>query len=102
MGLRMDLEDERGHAVERVLDPTNILHRLLPSHDDGSFQCLRFIDWYGDTVFNRLQMDVFLAELSHIAQKAQTKEQRELLSQIEDLARRCQRGPHLYLKFYGD
>ncbi len=103
MGLSVRLEDENGAPVaEEVYDPRNLLHRLLPSHDDASYQCLRFVDWYGDTVFNRLQMPVFLADLSTIRRFARGIEERELLARIGDLAEQCQRGVHLYLKFYGD
>jgi hypothetical protein len=32
------------------------LHRLLPHDDEASTsQTLRYIDWYGDTIFNHLQ-----------------------------------------------
>lgn len=55
MGLSIVLETESGEELERVDDPSNILHRLLPRSDNGSYLLLRFIDWYGDTVFNQLQ-----------------------------------------------
>lgn len=102
MGLTVVLETERGEPIEQVLDPGNLLHRLLPSHDDSSYQCVRFIDWYGDTVFNRLQMEQFLAEWKRLYNAAECKEERELLLAIEKLAHRCQTEAHLYLKFYGD
>ncbi len=102
MGLDVILEWEDGERIEDVGDPHNLLHRLLPPHDDDSYQCLRFIDWYGDTVFNRLQMTPFLAEWERLYSAAQSEEEKELLRSIETLARRCQSEPHLYLKFYGD
>lgn len=102
MGLTIILETENGEAIEQVGDPTNLLHLLLPTPDDASFTCLRFIDLYGDTVFNRLQMGTFLAEWKRIVNLARTSEEKELLNRIENLARRCQNEPHLYLKFYGD
>lgn len=102
MGIKVVLESEDGKPVEDVGDPTNILHRLLPSPEDKSFQYLRFIDWYGDTVFNRLQMESFLAEWKRLATAATTVEDKNLITHIENLAIRCQKEPHLYLKFYGD
>lgn len=102
MGLKVALETERGGPIEEVGDPTNLLHRLLPSYDDVSSQFLRFIDWYGDTVFNRLQMEGFIAEWKKLSSKAQTVAEKELLSRVESLARRCQNEPHLYVKIYGD
>ena len=85
-----------------VLDPTNILHRLLPSHDDESFQCLRFIDWYGDTVFNRLQIPSFLAEWKGLSLKQAPIKNSTLSRGVARLAYDCQAETHLYLKVIGD
>ncbi len=101
MGLTVVLETERGQRLDAIDDPTNILHRLLPSHDDETYQLLRFIDWYGDTVFNLLQIDTFLKEWSRLRSRAHAPEELELLLRIEKLARRC-KDELLYLKFYGD
>jgi len=102
MGLTITVETEEGERIEQIADPLNHLHRLLPSHDDQTYQCLRCIDWYGDTVFNRLQMETFLTELDRVRRAARSPAEIELLAQIEKLARRCKAEPHLYLKFYGD
>jgi hypothetical protein len=102
MGIDISLETETGEILEQVFDPKNILEQVLPSYDDMSFYCLRFIDPYGDTVFNQLQMVLLLAELRRIREKVQNQEESAFLDQIETLANRCKAGPHLYLKFYGD
>lgn len=65
MGLGICVEDEIGNMIgDEVGDPRNILHRLLPDHDDSSFICLRFIDWYGDTLFNTLQLPLVRSEFA--------------------------------------
>ncbi len=102
MGIDVALETETGEILEQVFDPKNMLARVLPSYDDRSFYCLRFIDPYGDTVFNQLQIESLLAELKRVRETVQNQEQRALLVQIESLANRCKVEPHLYLKFYGD
>jgi hypothetical protein len=102
MGLSVALQNEDGRTIQMVLDPKNHLHRLLPAADDASYPYLRFIDWYGDTVFNRLQMQGFLNEWTKLKQKVTTDEEREVIEGIEKLARDCQTEPHLYLKFIGD
>jgi hypothetical protein len=102
MGISVVLETERGVERERIDDPSNLLHVLLPSADDTSFTYLRFIDWYGDTVFNQLQIEPFLAEWERLQGRAQSPETAELYTRIKDLAKRSQSEPHLYLKFYGD
>ena len=95
------LTDEDGGEVKRFEDSDNALHRLLPSADDRSYHHLRFIDWYGDTVFNQLQMEPFLDEWGRL-EAAATADDKELLSQISELARQCQREQHMYLRFEGD
>jgi hypothetical protein len=102
MGFDIRLEDEHGQKVEEVGDPTNLLQRLLPSPKDETFSCLRFIDPYGDTVFNQIHIATFLAELERISVAATTDQERRLLESIRELAERCRSEPHLYVKFYGD
>lgn len=102
VGFDMRLENEKGDRIDEVGDPRNLLGRLLPSPKDESFACLRFVDPYGDTVFNRIQIETFIRELERIRIKATTKEEQALLDRLRALAERCQSEPHLYLKFYGD
>jgi hypothetical protein len=102
MGLGVELQDEQGETLDSTSDPKNLLGRLLPPHDDQACPFLASIDPYGDTVFNRLQMDRFLSEWVGVAAKVQTSEERALVSVIAALARRCRDEVHLYLKFIGD
>ena len=102
MPLSVALETERGEQLASVEDRANALHRLLPSGDDSSYHHLRFIDWYGDTVFNQLQMEPFLDEWARLKEVAETTEETALVEQVAALALRCEDEPHLYLKFYGD
>jgi hypothetical protein len=102
MGLGIALQDEMGSELAVVVDPKNHLGRLLPPPEDSAHPMLTSIDFYGDTVFNRMQMDRFLAEWADVSAKAFGPEERELVSAIEGLARRCQDEVHLYLKFIGD
>lgn len=102
MGLSIALEDEHGTRIDGVDDPTNSLHRLLPPAEDLSSRCLRYIDWYGDTVFNRCQIGDVLSELQLLLGKTRTHGERTLIDRIIGLAQKCRDEPHLYLKFYGD
>ena len=102
MGLGIGLQDEWGGQLGMVADPKNLLGRLLPPNDDPLHPMLASIDSYGDTIFNRMQMPRFLSEWSEISAKAQSPEERELVSKIESFARRVQDEAHLYLKFIGD
>jgi len=101
MGFCIILEDADGEPLEQVEDSQNILHRLLPS-EDASYQYLRFIDWYGDTIFNRLQIEPFLNEWDRLSKVARTLDEATLLARIRQLALQCSQEPHLYLRFCGD
>lgn len=101
MGIDIRLEDRKGKLLEEVPDVDNLLSRLLPSWEDPSFQCLRNIDPWGDTVFNHLQMDQVISELQRVRLQASTEEERAFTDSIESMARRCQEE-NLYLKFLGD
>jgi hypothetical protein len=96
------LETERRDLIDQVFDAFHVLGTLLPPREDTSFACLRYIDRCGDTVFNRLQITPFLVEWERVQAAASGEETRRLLERIEDLARRCQRAHHLYLRFVGD
>jgi hypothetical protein len=102
MGLSIALEDEEGMRIDSVEDPTNCLHRLLPSADDLGSRALRYVDWYGDTVFNRRQIEDVLDEFGLLLNKTKCNSEKELINRIISLAKMCRKGPHLYLKFYGD
>jgi len=102
MGLCIELTGEAGTVFEVVTDDGNVLHRLLPPHDDNSSPTLASVDWYGDTVFNAVQMKRFLAEWDHMAQRATSREEQALAATIRAFAERCRDEVHLYLKFIGD
>ena len=101
MGLCISLQDEAGESIETVIDENNLLGKLLPS-DDNVSPILASIDWYGDTVFNRVQMKYFLREWDKVIEHARTSDEQNLLLRIKGLAHRCLDGVHLYLKFIGD
>ena len=102
MGLGITLQDELGTELDTVVDPKNFLGKLLPEHDDPAHPMLTSIDFYGDTVFNRMQMERFLAEWADVRAKAHAPDEQALVSAVEGLARRCRDEVHLYLKFIGD
>lgn len=102
MGIDVYLETEDGTVIAELSDPQNIIKHLIPL-DDAHFPLLRYVDLYGDTVFNRLQMDQVLAELKQLKKNvSRSSEEVKYITAIEDMAHRCRSEPHLYLKFRGD
>lgn len=102
MGIEVVVEDERGAKIAAMEDPANILHRVLPRHDDAGFQHLNRVDWYGDTTFNRNQVPDVRQELKRLASAGRRVEELDLIRRLDALAERVEAEPHLYLKFYGD
>jgi hypothetical protein len=101
MGIDVELQDEMGKSVQRIGDPQSLLARALPDARDETFVCLRFIDPYGDTTFNRHQCALVADELRRVAHGA-SGEARAHLGKVERLARQAVEDVHLYLKFIGD
>ncbi len=102
MGLCIALQTESGEQIELVADEKNLLDRLLASVDAQAYPMLASIDRYGDTVFNRLQTDRFLAEWKTLFDKAGSPEEETLLNAIQNLAEKSKLQVHQYLVFIGD
>jgi hypothetical protein len=60
MGINCRLEDERGEQIAVLIEP---ISGLLSCVDLSKTVCLRFIDHYGNTIFNKYQMVELIAEL---------------------------------------
>lgn len=102
MGIDVHLETEDGKRLDSILDPKGIIARLIPI-DDERFPVLRYVDLYGNTVFNRAQSTEVLRELELLEKHLNpTTETSNCISQLKELARKCEAEPHLYLKFVGD
>ena len=101
MGFDINLESERGEILATVSDPQNLLHRLLERAITDE-PLLAEIDWYGDTVFNRVQMARFLSQWQIVVSKSKTPEELRIAEEVKALAMRCEESVHLYLKFVGD
>lgn len=103
MGLSVTLITSDGEVVEEpVHDVTNVLGQILPTPEDAGYYFLPYIDPYGDTIFNGLQMRPFLAEWTRIQHENPEAAGSPIVQAVERLARTCGSESHLYLKFVGD
>jgi len=103
MGLSVMLVTESGEVVGApVHDTANVLGRVLPRSPGGRFSQLPYVDPYGDTLFNRPQMEPLLAEWALLPREGLGPADAAVLDAVERLAARCRDGVHLYLKFVGD
>jgi hypothetical protein len=101
MGMRLSLQDENGTILTNLEDPFGLVGRLLPQDDVHRYCLIGFIDPYGDTVFNRMQMPQLISEPAFAdgADRGLSGEGHAL--KIPALAERCRDEVHTYLRFLG-
>lgn len=104
----MYLRNERGEAIRGLPDPTGGtfdaaggFERLLP-YEDRSFRLLCYVNPYGDTVFNTVQMADLLMDLERLAALDPKPIETRGLDRLRVIAERCRREPHAYVWFIGD
>ena len=102
MPLSCALETERGQVIEAVSNPGEAINQIIEVIADEAFQCWRFIDPYGETVFNTLQMPQFLKEVAVLKARVTDSDTRRVLGDIERLALRCRNENHKCIRFSGD
>ena len=103
MGINVVLQDENYNELSpMIFDPAQTFTHSLPDPDDESFSCIRFIDPYGDTIFNRYQAQVMINEWDRLKNTFVETNEEKQWEEIRQLIVRCSEEPHLYLKFIGD
>ena len=99
--LTVELRTEGGEVLEQIFDE-GAVGRLRPPLDEASSLCLRFIDPYGDTVFNPWQAAALKEELQAKVTGIDMADDRDRITLLIELAERCADGVHMYLWFVGD
>lgn len=102
MGIDARVESEDGETEAELGDRHELTERLLPPASDSGSPCLRFIDPYGDTTFNQLQLPALIAELEAAVSNATDPQVVAHGRKSLRLARQAASEVHTYLKFYGD
>lgn len=102
MGLTIYLQDSKGNVFETITDESNLLHNILPASADSRFLTISRIDWYGDTIFNRMQMADVIQDLKRLDSVNFSPAEKDMVFEIISLAKTGIERPHFYLKFCGD
>lgn len=102
MGVNLRWEDESGKEMGAVLDPQMIISKIILKKDLQNTTCLRFIDPYGDAVFNQIQIPILISEIRDILQSESDPDISDHLQYVLDLARKSAGKTHTYLRFIGD
>ena len=102
MGIDLQWEGEKGDVLGWLPDEHDMVEQIVAASKQENTACLRFIDPYGDTVFNQFQITVFLTELRDVPLEALSEGARLHRQKLEEMAVKAQGKVHTYLKFYGD
>jgi len=103
MGIDVAWITERHEPIQEVFDPRGYLTALaISTWPSLTSTCVRFIDPWGNTVFNRTQIPVLLSELRSVTQDTSDKETRAHLEKVVRLIERAVDRTHTYIKFIGD
>jgi hypothetical protein len=89
------LQDEHGKPV--IPEDAAIDFATIPA--DVGFRLLGYIDPYGDTYFNQVQMEDFLVDWDKLRPSGEQREQWKL---VRNMTTRCHDEVHLYLRFIWD
>ncbi|MFI0796689.1 hypothetical protein ACH4OY_28975 [Micromonospora rubida] len=79
-------------------DDTGTLVRIIASLDPARYPYLAYVDPFGLTVFNRLQMDVVVPELVQLKTEEGAGQIGSVINQVIQFATQCRDEVHLYLK----
>lgn len=95
MSWTIRLQGARGNP----LSPKDALIEFHTIPRTGDFRLLKYVDDYGDTVFNGIQMDDFLSDWDSLTPDASQLDQWKM---VREMAVKCKEEPHHYLRFVGD
>jgi len=101
MGIDVRLENAVGDEIATLLDYEDSLEKISLQCETRRSATLRFIDAYGNTVLNRLQVPYLIRELEHAREKMADPVAVQFAEDLLVLARRCRDEVGTYLKFYG-
>jgi hypothetical protein len=97
MSLVVKLEDDLGERSDWVM-----LHGVVPAASQPDFLLLSGIDPFGKTVFNHLQMEIFLREWDRAKDRVHDDSQLEAWEKVKHMAESCLQDRDLYLRFVGN
>lgn len=98
------LVNEKQEVMQEVFDPRQCLTLLAIStwSQQKDSVCVRFIDAFGDTVFNQAQIPFLLKELEQAEALQTNAEVKAHLHKVCRLVAQAQDKTHMYIKFIGD
>lgn len=95
----LNIVDEEFNVSESIgsLDLSNI---LKIAYSDQNIVLFKYIDQYGETVFNKIQMDDLIKDCEYLLAKDNSS--KEVLINIIFSCNKVKGETHIYLNFSGD
>ena len=88
--------------LSELHDPHGRTQGLPPSHTDAESRCLRFVDRFGDALFNQRQVPVLITELRRQLERIQHSAVRQHGEAVLRLVESAEGKTHTYVRFIGD
>jgi hypothetical protein len=103
MFINLRWEDENGNELAAVVSPpASEFASLIPPLSAPDYPCMRYVDLYGDTTFNQLQIPQLADDLSRTLLRCHDDATRQHVEAMLALVRKAVGQTHTYIKFYGD
>jgi hypothetical protein len=103
MSIGLRWEDENGNELASVDSlPASKFVSLIPPLIALDYPCLRYVDHYGDTTFNQLQIPQLADDLSRVLLRCEDDATRQQVETMLALVLKAAGQTHTYIKFYGD
>jgi len=100
MPISVQIEDEHGVREGEAWWHARSTEAIVGEHPGTC--CLRFVDPYGDTVFNRGQMPVLLDELRALRRNHPDPELASIIAELCTFIEPAVDQVHTYVRFLGD
>ena len=99
MPIDVEWQGEDGDTLGRYEGPLITLD--LVERAEPTSVCLRFIDPWGNTIFNQQQLPVLIKELEALASRTRDGQTKVIAALVAFLRPACDQV-HTYIKFIGD
>jgi hypothetical protein len=100
MPITVAIEDNTGNRIRPIWSHPHFDAALRRADEEGS--CLPFVDPYGDTIFNQIQLGTLLVELVNLRLELDDADQGDAIEQLVTLLRGVEGEVHTYIRFIGD
>lgn len=93
---------EDWEALAAMVDRGDVLIRYLPDEYDASWHCLRFLERWGQAIFNQTQLKWILIDLERLHEAVEPLDDKERIESLIEFVRRAMGEDDTFIRFIGD